>query len=413
MRYSIVSTILFAFVFIINCQSEPAVLEPAVTTPKLYQENQVFFVETNGTAPGYVKLLHLFELQKLSPQGIIHANDPLSLILQGVRIPNVPNEKYRKNRDIAVVITIELVGHGKVEMVAFYQRDVPPGQMLNFNGLLVYSVPEWNGQPPYLRVKVMDVTVERNARTGEMLGEVGGVANSFSNIVPHPIIPVVSKAIQVAGAILGNEKNSVLLDFQLQFFSSTDADRSGGSLGSLREGQWCIVGRPIEESSEFWKQELYIDRATNVLNSKIDESKMRDALVPYVSLVFLPSDLTVSTTVLNNSEAFIRLLASGTADSQSVYVATRNMRDSIELFQVERHLKQVQSFQALEQLLDALSKQQDKESPDVQRLIRLIERISGKPFSNYQELVSWWASEGRGGKIVPDNVNKIGFKWIK
>lgn len=173
----------------------------------------------------------------------IGRNSHLGVIVRGVRLP----EDMGGRRDIAVILDIVTKASEPVtSMVVYYERDVPGGQMLNFQNLAVFYEDRWDGfTPPYFRLRVLDVKAERNARARDLLNRASNLGAAVTGLVPHPIIPAVTVAIEAAKLVLGNQRNQVLIDYQVNFYSLDQFRGSGRSdLGILAEGEWLVLGRP-------------------------------------------------------------------------------------------------------------------------------------------------------------------------
>lgn len=204
----------FCIVSIItSCGSAgPKIAEQAVSTPD-YRENRVLFVDNAENTNNNIRLLkHPYQLQENQDREIKKLS-PLGCIIRGVRIP----EELREPRDIAIVLDVVTAGSESVtSLVAFYQRNVPGGQMLNFQDLLVYYDPEWDGvTPPWFRVRILEVNAERNTRTKAFLDASNKLSGGLAGMVPHPVLPSVRTAVEA-------------IDFD--FFETKDRN------GALRQG---------------------------------------------------------------------------------------------------------------------------------------------------------------------------------
>ena len=104
---------------------------------------------------------------------VVQANAPLSIMMRSVDIPAIRDANGNKTAgidgpaDYAVILDIAAKEDGSNQsIVVWYQRGVQPDQSLNFSNLLVYYVQRWDERvAPSFRLRVMDVTTERNAET--------------------------------------------------------------------------------------------------------------------------------------------------------------------------------------------------------------------------------------------------------
>jgi hypothetical protein len=410
-----------------GCSAPPDLVGYPVNTPDYYQENKVFFAERlaaeQQNEARRLQLEHIYEVRTDAESGragdVIRPNDPISVVLQGVRLPeDLPGG----TRDIAVVLTIHTsVERGATELVAFYQRDVPPGQMLNFNNLLVFADPMWDSaNPPYFRLKIIDVSAERNRRTSAMLGRLSNISAEIGGMVPHPVIPIVTSAIDAANLVMSNRENRVLLDYQIQFYGQEQVDRAGGAtLGPLVAGQWIVLGRARGADASFWEQPLWLDRRTDRIVGAAADDGTGDGgsvPVPYVSVVLLRADAQVPMLVADRSAALIDLLSSpsGKSDVDSIDAAAADLMSAIDAFTVERRLRKYRSLADVEQILVQLQDHESKVRPlnvnEQRRLVYVLDRLTGRGLAN-QTLADWiaWGADLAAWEIVDDPAAPFGI----
>lgn len=417
-----------------GCSAPPDLTGYPANTPKTYSENKVFFLDRlEGDAQYeqlHVDLEHLYEVRTdkgLRREDVINPNDPVSVVLQGVRLPE---DAYSGTRDIAVVLDIHTSNaRGTTTLVAFYQRDVPAGQMLNFNNLLVYADPQWDERTaPYFRIRVLDVKAERNRRTGAIMEKVGNISAQIGGMIPHPAVPIVTTAIDAAGLILSNQRNKMLLDYQIQFYGSRHRNNAGGAtLGPLVAGPWIVVGRGRGADSSFWTPRLYLDRQTDRLMHDVEldssvgtsgeacsgeacegvaccasvvDGARTNVPVPYVLVTLMRADAQVPKLVLDRSETLMKLLSSptGKSDIDAVTQASENLMSAIGAFAVEGRLRKYRSTLDLQEIIDKLDTQgdqADKLNPaEERRLMYVLDRVTGNDVSQTTaaQWVDWWES---------------------
>ena len=298
-----------------GCAAEPDLTGPIVDTP-IYSENKLFYLETlripkedyeglrppnpgNNNDPepetvegdyGFVApqfsaptqlLQHPYEWVTDFDEREIKPKEPISVVLKSVRVP----EDLAGKRDIAIILDISATpGNSTESMVVYYQRGVPGGQMLNFSELLVFSQKEWDGSPPYFRVRVVDVNAEKRSRARAFLDQVDDLGGALGGVMPHPVLPIVNVAIQTAGLVLNNPGNRIILDFQVQMYPLTTNSESGGELTALRSGSWVVLGRPRAQLAM-----LIQKRPVNVPTLLLPG---RQRPLPYIDAYRTPSDTT-------------------------------------------------------------------------------------------------------------------------
>ena len=413
---------------LLGCSAPPELTGFAVNTPRTYSENKVFFVQRLEGDKQFESELVAFEhLYQINPEDkngnrredIIEHNDPVSVVLQGVRIPE---DIGPGTRDIAVVLDIETsTGRGTTTFVAFYQRDVPAGQMLNFNNLLVYADPQWDSKhAPYFRIRVLDVKAERNRRTAALLDQVSNISASIGGTIPHPVIPLVQTAIDAAGLVLSNQQNSVILDYQIQFYGADQRKAAGGAtLGPLVSGQWVVLGRGRGADSGFWREPYMLDRQTDQIQRKdfvksddgTCSEQMINVPIPYVSIVLIKADAEVPKLVLDRSQALLELLSTpgGKSDLDMLEFSSQNLGRSIEAFMTERRLRRYRSMSDVQVLIQQLSDhetantangdpQNKLNNHELQRLLYVLRAIT--PQKEHQQSIpdwiEWWNKDVNG-----------------
>lgn len=434
----------------------------AAQTPILYTENKPFFLEDLEPEKQHTQhgreLKHLYEFKHTDPKNadlVIRKGWPLAIVVSGVRVPeDLPGGR----RDLAVIIDVATSANGPLQsMVVFYQRDVPPGQMLNFQNLLIYSDPKWDPSvPPYFRLRIIDVRAERNDRMKSTLDQVSNLGASLSGLVPHPVLPIVNTAIEAARLILQNQANQTLLDYQIQFYSSDQVKAAGGAdLAVFRTGTWLVVGRPrdtvwppVEQRaygppppdssanpghpgryepsfpSDVWRESLGVDRDTGQILRCTDG---RVIFAPYVTVVVMSSDAQVPKFILDRCAELIQMLSSpsGKADLDGLDRAVRALLQSENAYKARRRIQRDESFADLESLVQSLEENasttdpakkifSDQETLDLLAFVnQLLIEPDASPKRTVKELIEWWNSEGSTGRLVQDPKSRLGVAWRK
>lgn len=405
-----------------GCAVTPLLREYPASTPDSYTENKAFFLESlqdNQFNSEYQAFRHLYEVDpRQEPGRLIKPLDPLSVILQGVRLPE---DLGSGTRDVAVVLDINTSSaRGLTSLVAFYQRNVPAGQMLNFNNLLVYADPMWDSaSPPYFRIRVIDVKAERNTAVASQLARVANLGGQISGVVPHPAIPVVNSAIETAGALLSNRKNRMILDFQVQFYGAAQVQASGGAaIGVLCAGPWLVLGRERGGKSDFWRNGFVLERRTDRIGTLMG-GEFSNIAVPYVALALVRADAEVPKLVLDRSEALVALLSTpaGKADVDALESAAAHLSSAIDAFTVERRLSKYRSILDVEGIINKLKDHVHPERPklndhELRRLIYVLNRVTNTQGGRQlpKDWITWWDAEGGdNGRFESDDTAPLGF----
>jgi hypothetical protein len=396
-----------------GCATTPDFTGVAVNTPKYYRENKAFYGERLPSSEQHsAKLMKLDHLYKLDPSNrendLFRHNNPISVVLQSVRLPSDLPTGATGTIDVAVVLDIHTsTNRGLTTLMAFYQRDVPPGQELNFANLLVYADPMWDeANPPYFRIRIIDVASERNRNTQHFFDKFSNLSGQISGLVPHPAIPLVAKAIEAAGIVLNNRQNKILLDYQIQFYSQRHIDEAGGAiLSPLVAGEWYVVGRAQDQDSTFWETSFEIDRETGKIvtfrEAERDENGeiivkegYQEVHVPYVKVALVKADAQVPKLVLDRSETLMALLSTtaGKSDVDSLEQVISNLISAVDAFSVERRLRKYRSVEDLRAIINRLKldEEQSLNVHEKRRLIFVMNAVSEENFNTPQEWTSWW-----------------------
>lgn len=377
----------------------------------------------------------LTEIEQAYERDLVEHGDPLAVLVSGVRVPR----DGAGPRDIAVLLEVESsTVIGKQELVVSYQRDVTPGQMLNFSDVLVYFDPSWDSAHPVdFRVRVMDVRSERNGRIRATLDRVESLMGSIQGLVPHSAIPGVDVAIEAATTLLSARENTVLIDFRVQFHSSAVFEGSNqADIGLLRRGSWLAVGRPTSETDAYWARPAFKQRVTDeLLPGPIDESSTASGPrleVPYVEVTISTVDVQVPKGVLDRSQQLLHLIATtGKNDSEALKESLAKLSSAVQGYVADRNLKRYRTIEDLGTVIDLLFTTATGKSDAgaltigqrrlLTRTVRLV--IGDTLFTKHYRapvdsneapsagLQRWWTAEGVHGVLVEDKAAPLGFKW--
>lgn len=338
-----------------------------VYTP-VFADNRVYYLKQRDSRT---------KTQALEPLGtpvtgddlklIIPRNAPLSVILRSVDLPAAKGHDSRgqdeespitSSADYAVILDIGTAADGSTRsLVVWYQRGVQPDQSLNFSNLLVYYDPRWDERvAPFFRVRVMDVTTERNAETRRALERAHNIGGALGALASNPMIsPLLGIAFTAAELVLANRQNRMVIDYSVQLYSSAAAAQAGsGELGVLRRGSYIVVGRPNNEGREFWKNGFVFDPESRVLTAS-----NRRANVPTALVTIGTFESVVPTSVIERSTALTALLVSPTSTTvENVDEAARRLAASVDAYVVGEKLIRYRDHAYANEILRKLSNTQ-------------------------------------------------------
>lgn len=290
----------------------------------------------------------------------IPSNSPISVILRSVEIPakieTDAKGSLRKgvvgdSADYAVILDVGTNADGSSNsMVVWYQRGVQPDQSLNFSNLLVYYEPRWDERiAPFFRIRVMNVTKEKNAETRKSLERAHGIAGSLGALANNPAItPLIGISFAAADLVLANNSNSLLLDYSVQLYSTSSVSQAGNELGTLKRGSYLVVGRPVAESRSFWKEKFFYEPESRTLLSG-----SKSVNVPTASLTVGTFESVVPTLVMERSAALTTMLGSNGTNSTVEEIEDLNKRlsASVEAFAATEKIKRYKNHKDVESIL--------------------------------------------------------------
>ncbi|MBK1714986.1 translation initiation factor eIF-2B alpha/beta/delta subunit family protein [Rubrivivax gelatinosus] len=316
-----------------------------VNTPSFY-DNRVFYVSANLEQAEY-PLKRADQLKDDPNLTIVHGS-PLSLILNNVTLP--PSQA-KGTKDIAVVLEIGTASSGdSAPVVAWYQRGVRADQPLNFSNLLIHFEPRWDARvAPFVRIRVVDVSSEKNEEARDALAQVGALAQGGSPFIPGASQAAVSLGIKAASLVISNRANTQLLDYTVQFYSEEAiAAANGSGLTPLRRGRILLVGRPLDQSSAYWVSfKGSLDPASTQVYSNGNP-----VVSPVVTLTVSVAQSIVPAIVAQRSSYLTTLLtAAQQADLTAVKAAGRSVYDGARTFAVIESVRRNRDPGSLEELI--------------------------------------------------------------
>lgn len=375
-----------------------------VYTP-IFADNRVYYLKARDQAK---------QTQELEPLGVainrgagerpIERNSPLSIVLRSVEIPaksagdssaNETDSAITGAADYAVILDIGTKADGTSQsLVIWYQRGVQPDQSLNFSNLLVFYEPRWDERvAPYFRIRVMDVTTERNAETKRALERAHNLGNSLGALAANPAVsPLIGIAFTAAELVLANKQNRMVLDYSVQLYSSRAATQAGSSeLGVLKRGSYIVVGRPNAAGRAFWKNKFEFDPESRELTA----AKIR-VNVPTALISVGTFESVVPTIVLERSTALTALLAANGADAtiEQVNDATKRLAASIQAFTMGERLVRYRDGESATEILRKLRDASFKADAGTESIFFLLRNLNdcfqpSPRFTSVDEALAW------------------------
>lgn len=382
-----------------------------VNTPR-YFDNRVFYLAPEPKDNEW-QLQNALQARTSSTDATrIRHGSPLSIILNGVSMP--PPElgsdgkpKAQGARDIAVVLDVTTKTSGANEsIVAWYQRGVQPDQALNFSNLLIYFDPRWDARlAPLIRIRVVDVTSEKNAEVREALGQVKQFTSSLGPLLPTSSAALVSVASRAAELIV-TRPNEQLLDYSVQFFSEEQISESYGSdLTPLKRGRVLLVGRPRDQTSTFWRgfQGTYDGATLTVLNKK-------DSVNTPVVLISVSTAQVIVPVIVSARSTYLQRLLSDSqqGDVTSVKTAGRAVWDGVQTYVLLENLRRARDTVSIRDIYDAYNETSGKVAlgvDDKALLLQALRDISScQTLLNDTNLKTWWDANRDDFRFMPDKL---------
>ena len=328
----------------------------------------------------------------------VHNNDPVTIVVNRVALPaSLTDNEGPKTRDIAVILDFAATaGQREQSIVVWYQRGVPADEPLSFNDLVVYSQDRWDNRvPPYFRMRLVDVSAERSARTLELLNQVGGFSGSLAQVFLRPVAgPIIETAARAAAAVLSGRDNEMLVDFTFQLFSSAQTSQAGGvPLGLFRKGGLVVMGLPADRTRDYWANSFVFEHvSTRVYTEDASETRnLTDA--PFLLATVITADVVVPDVVRARSQAITELLSESNLAHDSLDIvldSLSKLETSLEVFKEKElfaNAPTVDSFTGFVGKVDGSFKAlSDAEWFTVRATMQ---RVTGKHLTTSKEYLDW------------------------
>jgi hypothetical protein len=253
----------------------------------------------------------------------VQNGDPVAILVNRVLLPgSLTADGGRESRDIAVLLDFSgVAGEDEKSIAVWYQRSVPADEPLSFQNLVVYSQDSWDNRvPPFFRMRIVDVSIERNERTRELLNQVSNFGGSLAQVFATPVAgPLINLAGRAAQLVLANRENELLIDFTFNLFSSAQIGRAGGMpLGLFKRGGLLVMGLPAGQSRDYWANQLRFDHVTTQVQlaaatgatpaaSAAVVAQVMDA--PFMIATVLTTETVVPTVVKRRSQVITKTLS--------------------------------------------------------------------------------------------------------
>lgn len=290
----------------------------SVVRAPAYSANRVLFAKSSPDNR-YADLKEGYEIAadaaRPGSRRSVRNRDPLSIVISRAYVPadiatcNARSSDFLlgKDRDIAVLLDVSSATDRQEFIAVWYETNVPAGQVLTFQDLLVYSSDSWDAKyPPYFRLRLVDVSAERNTATGELLKQVRSSSSTIAGLVGVPEAgPILGIAALAANQVLGHEKNRALVDFTFQLYDEGLLGQSGGvPLGILQTGGMVVTAPPCGSANDFWTSSFKFDHRLQRIAG--EQGPMQG--MPYVFATILTADLSVPQIVRTRSAAIMKRL---------------------------------------------------------------------------------------------------------
>lgn len=363
-----------------------------VHTP-LYADNRVLYLDgqSEGSAEGVYALRRPGARETITAEKMTHGQ-PLSLVLTTV---SLPKEESVGSRDIAIIVDLASASDGGGRsIVAWYQRGVKADQNLNFSYLLLFHEAAWDDRiAPLVRIRVMDVTVERNLETRAALAEVSKFQGLVGAAIPNPIInPIFELATKAASLVLANRPNKMLLDYTAQFYSAPQlAAAYGSDLPPLRKGRFVLIGRK-DGDRNYWKQEFKYDSVEQNVYVSSAAASSRPLPSPFVMISISSIDAVVPTSVAARS-AFLQKMLSDAQQTNfdRMQEEATLLKGGVDALVAYEQLRRYRTIEALDNVITVMNRSTtDLSVSDQAFLMRQVSQLSKCSFASASAIKSWW-----------------------
>lgn len=404
---------------LVGCESAPTEITGdkalSINTP-IYRANKVLYVDKlradEANARRWADLIEPHEYT--NTELAVKNGDPVTIIVNRAYLPTTLTDssvnarkldsfRSDKTRDVAVLLDLGLKAGADERFIAvWYQRDVPPDEPLSFQDLTVYSQDSWDsGLPPYFRIRVVDVTNERNTRTEELLNQVGNLSATLSSLFGSPVSgAAVNIAKRAAQLVLANEKNRGLIDFTFQTFGAAQIEEAGGvPLAQFKKGGLIVMGQPAGTDNQFWEQEFQYDYKLRRVQSR---GAGTDVSTPFVFATVVTTEAIIPNVVKRRSEQITRVLTSREEVRSGLSEAiqgSENLYWSLQLLQLRENFRKFPTKTSFETLLGSAASNWTKvPKPEQDWLLSAIRTTAAVNLATLAEYTAWLT---RCGRMVP------------
>lgn len=374
-----------------------------VNTPR-FRANKFLFMGAPAPDETQVKVWSKLEdpstvnVENVGRNRRVRNNDPVTIVVNHVALPkSLTDNEGPKTRDIAVILDFAATaGQREQPIVVWYQRGVPADEPLSFSDLVVYSQDRWDNRvPPYFRMRLVDVSAERNARTRELLNQVGSFSGSLAQTFLRPIAgPIIEIASRAAAAVLSGRDNEMLVDFTFQLFSSAQTSQAGGvPLGLFQKGGLVVMGLPTGQTRDYWANRFEFEHVSTRVYIKDGNGTRMLADAPFLLATVITADVVVPDVVRARSQAITELLSESNLardsldivlDSLTKLQTSLNVFKEMELF---ANVPTVDSFTGfVGKVNNSIATLSDAEWFTVRATMQ---RVTGKHLSTPNEYLEW------------------------
>lgn len=380
-----------------GCLSGPQPGESTSSYSGPWRECRPYFFDYSGATLDAQENVPLKGGWQLQDDDSIRPNDPISIVVNRVRVPTV---KMPRSTDVAVVMFVNVSGQDAPKpLIVAYERNLAPGQALNFSGITVFSEEMISASAaPWIQVQVIDVKSERRQEVLRALDQAQEAAKAIERYAPSLADPVVEIAFTGARALIEHTRpNRTLINFKVQFYR--DRRERGRDLSPLREGAWILVGQPIKSNLLFWKSSLEYSRP---LDAVIDSSSGAVVDSPTILLSVRRAATRVPVQLEENLKSLEKTLRSDSSiRSAEIISAAGRVESSSKLAVAAEAFQRDPGIRTLRDLLLLLNVSENLQSNEreyiLRRVVSILPREQPAPRS-LAELASWWNSYGQFGR---------------
>ncbi len=396
----------------------------AVVVQTVNPDNRVFYVEGSGDrAVVDVAVLKPSHRGNHNEKFRMKHGSPLTVVVQTASLP----KGLAGTRDLALLVQFGAATDGSDrELVVWYQRGVPADTPLNFANLAVFHEQLWDSSvAPFFRIRLVDVALERNVETLEALNRIQKVGGALAAAIPNPIVnPVFSVATRAAGLILGNRENRVLLDYSVQFYAEEKAAAApDAGISILRRGAFVLMGRPVGEDREYWRNAFRRDYVTNDVCRVVSAAPAAAAPgggsaagaqagcapvpTPFVQMAVMDTDIVIPSIVARRDRTLRDILTKAATDNlNGLEQAAGDLHSAALAFGRMRRLDLLRNTASLQDVVNAVREEKiggvDLNDEDLKALMQKVETVSGCAFSGTAAVNEWWDKIGKNAAFAAD-----------